>query len=140
MPAVMARMAYARHGVHLLLVHGRDAPRDEEWSAYLADMERWLAHCVGVLITSEGGGPNSGQRRALRDLMARMTVPGAPTAVVSSSLLVRGIVIALSVFDAKIRVFKPDDLDAALAYIRVTSEQRPGLLAAADRLRRGLGE
>jgi hypothetical protein len=132
-------MAHARcSGGFLLLVHGDAPPGDDEWQAYLEDAARWLPTAAGQLVHTDGGGPTSLQRRALERTLAGIANP-VRTAVVSSSRLVRGIVLAIGLFNAKIRVFRPDERDAALAYLRVSAAERAFVLAEVERLRATLG-
>ena len=131
-------MAYARCGDHVLLVHGEHAPSDAEWAAYLDELSRWLATSTGLLIFTDGGGPTSAQRRGLREVAASAGDPSVPTAVVSSNRLVRGIAIAISLFAPTIRVFTPEALVTALAYVGVTAGARDEVLQKIAALRRSL--
>lgn len=131
-------MAYARCGSHVLLVHGEQTPSDAEWAAYLADLARWIGDQAGLLIFTDGGGPTSAQRRALREVVQAADGADTPTAVVSSNRLVRGIVIAISLFAPRIRVFTPEALGAALAHVGVTPDERDEVMAKISALRRGL--
>jgi hypothetical protein len=60
------------------------------------------------------------------------------TAVISTSLLARGIVIALSHFNPHIRAFRPDAIDAAFTHLKVSGAERPVLWAEVTRLREHL--
>lgn len=122
---------------HVLLVHGATSPSDAEWSAYLADLERWLPGVVGVLVDTDGGGLTSDQRRLLNAAAARSGRTSIRTAVLSSSLLGRGIVIALNLFNPKIRVFRPEAVDQALSYVGIALD-RPAVLVEVERLRQRL--
>lgn len=115
---MLRTMAYGRYEQFVILVHGRAPPADEEWQMYLRDLAHWLPELSGQLIHTTGGGPTSSQRRALRDQWPRTGPIDCRTAVVSSELLVRGIVNAINLFTPTIRSFRPEALDAALTYIR----------------------
>jgi hypothetical protein len=130
--------AYARRGGHMLLAHGPNPPGDAEWAEYLRDLARWLPDSVGLLIVTTGGGPTSSQRRALREVAAAVPTATTPTAVVSSSRLVRGIVIAISLFAPSIRVFAPEALADALAYVKVHPADQAEMLAQLEQLQRTL--
>lgn len=127
-----ATMAFSRFGDYIVTAHTAAAPTDEEWARYLHDSAQWLPECVGFLIVTDGGGPTSRQRRELERTLKAVR-HGARFAVVSSSLLGRGIVVAISLFNPTIRAFRPDDLAGALDYLRVPPPLRPQLLAELER-------
>lgn len=128
-------MAYCRCGTsHVVLVHGVEAPSDDEWRAYLQDLERWLPEVVGIVVVTDGGGPTSSQRRAGRELMARNRRNVIRVAVVTDSLLARGIVNALNLFNPGIRSFRPEAIKDAIAHMGAALDG-PAIIAEVDRLR-----
>lgn len=130
-------MAYARCGrAHVALVHSQRNPKDEEWSRYLADLHRWVSVVRGVLVVSEGGGPTSGQRRAMHETF-RLTNT-MMTAVITESLFARGVVLAMNLWNPAIRAFSPVTIERGLDYIKVPTDERPSLLAEVARLRERL--
>lgn len=129
-------LAYSRIDDALaVLVHADLAPDDAEWDAWLADLERWLPELRGLLIVTDHHGPTSGQRRRLGALLARVGPVQARTAVLSSSRLARGIVIAVNLFNPDIRAFSPADVDAAAHHIGAASGAAD-LMTEVERLRR----
>ena len=136
----MARtLAYSRYrGRLVLLAHARVNPSAAEWSAYCRDLRRWRAELDGILVRSDGGGPNALQRGEMTDAIEaeRTTVR---TAVVTVSRVARGIVTALSWINAQIKAFSPLQQDAALSYLGVTDDERAEVLAELERLRALLG-
>jgi len=128
-------MAYARHRDYAVLVHSPRAPSDAEWDAYLGRADEWLLELHGILVVSDGGGPTSSQRRALKKLLAEKARHNASFALISPSLLARGIVLAINLFDPNIRAFRPEDVDQAFNFLRVPTAERQELLALAKRLR-----
>ena len=110
-------MVYRRREAHVVVVHTREPPSDAEWEAYVRDTERWLEEVVGYLIVTEGGGPSAAERRMMRDMQQRREMPTVRTAVVCDSLLTRGIVKALGLFNAKIQAFRPEAVRDALVHI-----------------------
>lgn len=131
-------MACGRVGDHVVLVHSARTPSDAEWDAYLAGGARWLGDSVGLLVVSDGGGPTSTQRRALREVFVSNGGANTCTAVVSKSMVVRSILGAINLFAPGVRGFAPTALDAALTHILATPTQRPALLAEVERLQRTL--
>lgn len=112
-------MAYGRvEDRFLIVVHALAAPTADEWDQYLRDCERWTPQIIGVLIETHGGAPSADQRRAMRDMADRTGPIVYRTAVVSSSLLVRGITGAINLFNRHIRAFRPEALDEAIAHMR----------------------
>ncbi len=116
----------------LILVHTKDAPADDEWKAYCADARKWRAQIRGILVLSEGGGPNSVQRGELEAALDR---PEAKTAVVTLSRVARGIVTALSWFTPKIKAFSTLQIPAALEYLEVAPRSHDSIGAAIKALR-----
>jgi hypothetical protein len=105
----------------LVVVHGVAHPSDDDWQIYLDALRQHLDAIQGQLIVTDGGSPNSAQRRASLDLVAGKTTP--PTAVVTSSVLVRGVVSALSwIMKDRIRAFPQGEFDEACAFIGRSAE------------------
>ena len=133
-------MASALHHNYAVVVHSSRAPSDAEWDAYLGKLGDWLPGLRGGLIVSDGGGPTSSQRRALKKLLVEKTRYNASFALISPSMMARGIVLAINLFTPYIRAFRPEDIDQALTFLQVPTEERPSLLAMAKQLREQLDE
>lgn len=131
---IQRTMAFARRRDYAVLVHSTRAPSDAEWGVYLQALDGWLSEIQGILVVSDGGGPTSAQRRSLKELSEK-TSREAQVAMLSPSMLARGIVLAISLFYPHIRAFRPGDPDQALTFLRVPSKERPALLALAEQLR-----
>jgi len=110
----------------MVAAHAETPPTDEEWNRYV-DEARTAAEAMAssrgswALIMSDGGGPNGAQRKAIA------AVPGIaalPTAVISSSLLTRGMVTATAWLGKEIRAFAPEHIERAYAYLGISPEQR----------------
>ena len=131
-------MVYTRWNHALvILVQGAATPSDAEWQAYVRDVERWLPEIERGLIISDGGGPSSSQRRMMNALLARAGRKSVRCAVVSSSLMARGIVNALNLFNPGIRVFRPEAMLDALAHVGAALDG-PAVLAEVELLRQRL--
>jgi hypothetical protein len=72
-------------------------------------------------VFTDGGAPNSSQRRIVNEILAGR--PPIPAAVVSNSALARGVITALSWFNPKIKAFAPDEVIDAYHYLGFTSSQ-----------------
>jgi hypothetical protein len=104
----------------LLLVHGRDAPGDAEWSAYVESLRLYVerARMPRLLIVTEGGAPSPAQRSAVNK-KAGPRYREAKVAVITASTFARGIVMAMRLVRGNIQAFAPEDLKEALRYLDV---------------------
>jgi hypothetical protein len=117
----MKRMAFKVVDRVLVLAHGFDDPSDDEWFAYVSEIKRQGNELLPQVVLTDGGRPNSVQRKMLTDVLAGR---GMKVAVLSKSTLVRGVVTAISWFNRDIRPFEVHELHEALGYLGVSSSQR----------------
>jgi hypothetical protein len=106
-------------------VHTEQAPSNSEWDGWIELCAKRAPNRLGFLIFTDGGGPSSVQRSKLSRIPELKTIPSA---VVTSSAVARGIVTAVSWLGTKVRAFAPVNLRDALAYLRVPTELRHGIL------------
>ncbi len=125
-----ATMAWSVVNGILVTVHSAAPPRDDEWTRYLRDAG--TTGLTGNLVLTDGGGPNAMQRKQIEELPQIRLLP---TAVVTTSRLVRGIVTAISWMGKNIRAVAPTALDAAFDYMQVKPVARASLLSTIERLR-----
>ena len=85
-------------GRTLVVVHGARHPTDADWMIYLEALRQNVATLEAQLIVTDGGSPTTAQRRASLELAGDQWERLPPTAVVTSSVLARGAVTALSWF------------------------------------------
>jgi hypothetical protein len=98
-----------------VMVHTVTAPSDDEWNQHCKELETVHASLRGVLVFTAGGGPTSKQRERLRS-----SVPSSipPTAIMTDSALVRGIITSINWFvNNPLSAFEPQNLDGALRHI-----------------------
>jgi hypothetical protein len=97
-------------------VHTSQEPSREAWSAHCLEAERRCKEVKGVLVYTDGGGPDSRQREELRRAFAGKS---PITAIVTASASARGIVTGLNWFfrEPRIKAFSPQDLEGALEYL-----------------------
>jgi hypothetical protein len=119
-----------------LVAYGTTGPTDEEWSSYLALVERH-GDQTQQLISTQGGAPTSAQRRQLAVLLGGRTVP---VAILSSSARVRAMTVALSWFNARIKVFAPSALSDALDFLGVPASREALITVELKKLRAELDE
>lgn len=117
-----------------ILVHGKDAPSEEDWNEYCAAVTGWSKDLRGLLVVSEGGGPNSLQRGQVEAALAADRFKGK-TAVVTLSSLARGIVTALSWFTPNIKAFSTIQIPAALDYLGVPKDEHDNVMKELKALR-----
>lgn len=118
----------------VILVHSKDAPGDVEWKDYCADVQKWCQQIRGILVISEGGGPNGVQREALEKALGNETYK-AKTAVVTLSRIARGIVTAISWFSPTIKAFSTLQIPDALKYLEIPDANHPRVMVAIKSLR-----
>lgn len=96
------------------VLHTGAMPTEEEWASYMVTCRRVPMERMRSFIITDGGSPNAKQRQEVNDnLKGRKSI----AAVVSGSAMVRGVVTALTWFNAGIKVFSPEESVAALKYL-----------------------
>lgn len=136
-----ATMQHARVGAVHLVVHSSENPTDEEWSNYLDDMEAFLPRMRGVMVLTHGGGPTATQRAKFKTFWGSQKIdPEVRLAVLTSSVMVRGIVTAVTWFVKNpIQTFAPTSLDEAFTFLGLTGHERTLLRERVDQLQKSLG-
>jgi hypothetical protein len=118
-------MAFKCVGNIIIVVHTKEPPDNDTWNSYL---EATLAagrlygndlSNVRHLVVTEGGGPNSAQRKAVDTASQTMNGKNSPVAVISASPMIRGIVTVFNWFNLNMRVFSPQEADKAFQFIGV---------------------
>src|SRR5262245_14002748 len=79
----------------LVVVHTAQVPTDDAWNAHCALIERVRRELRAVVVYADGGGPSSKQRQEMRRAL-QGAIP--PVAILTNSVLVRGIVTSLNWF------------------------------------------
>jgi hypothetical protein len=112
----------------VLSIQNDYAPTDEEWNEYCANITLVLSdpNAAGVSLT-DGGAPNSAQRDRVRETIGPHT---GPSAVITRSLLARGVVTALSWFRPKTAAFTPERAHEAMQFAGLRADQVPGVCDA----------
>lgn len=100
--------------VIVFVVQNDKNPSDDEWDAYVANVTAHLDTPNGAgLAFTDGGAPNSKQRDHMRETLG---VRSPRSAVISDSVLVRGVVTALSWFNPNTIAFSPARARDAFAF------------------------
>jgi hypothetical protein len=119
--AAMPQMAceYDADRQLFVVLHTANPPSTTEWAGYM-DVFRRLDHRQSKqLIFTDGGSPNAQQRQEVNDVLKGRTTTAA---VISSSMMVRGVVNALVWFNPRVRIFSPGAIGDAFRHLGVTSE------------------
>ena len=114
MPKTLAFRTVDNKG-SVFVVVGPTTPAESEWNL-LVEAHRRERHQRTLVVTA-GGGPTAAQRKAILDVSGGK---GLPAAILTDSVMVRGIVTALSWFVPRVRAYPPDDLQGALAHLDMT--------------------
>lgn len=99
----------------LVMMSTSKTPSDEEWTRHCQDLTRERPHLRGVLVYTAGGGPTSKQREQLR-VAVGASLP--PTAIMTDSAMVRGIITSINWFlNNPLTAFPHRDLEGALRHV-----------------------
>jgi hypothetical protein len=120
---------------YAIIVHDDKTPSASDW-------QRWLEACLetrdqlhGLLVYSQGGGPDAGQRSQLLEIIKDGRVK-YPTAILTPSTLMRAMITALNWFlpsAARAEVFAPTQLERAFDHLRVPEATRAALRSGLGR-------
>jgi hypothetical protein len=112
----MKNMAFKVTGHVLILAHTSINPSDEEWISYVREVRRQGSMLLPQIVFTEGGHPNSVQRKVLVEALAGRSVR---VAVLSDLVSVQGVVTAIGWFNRDIKSFAPANLAAAMHYLDI---------------------
>src|SRR5205823_3860864 len=76
-------------GEIMVVIHTSSPPSDAEWKEYMDGLASCDLLTMRSIVITDGGAPNSAQRKAINDLLQGRQVPGV---VISPSAFVRGVV------------------------------------------------
>jgi len=133
----MRNMVTGCVGDVIVCIHTAQPPSDEEWHEFIVAIKSFKdVSKVRNLVLTEGGAPNSVQRRAVNELLQGK--PGV-SAVVSGSALVRGVVTALNWFNPYVKTFAPSEVEDAYRYLRLAPKDVEALRVQIPKLKAVLG-
>jgi hypothetical protein len=125
-------MAMCRQGRVLLGVHHQHPPTDQEWARWIGLAIESSAGGVRTLVVSGGNaGPNAKQRRALAEALQGVDIRSA---ILTDSLVVRGIVTAIAWLNVALRAFAPDQQLEAADYLGLDEREREWAFTELPRL------
>lgn len=115
----------------LVFLHAYRAPEPSEWAKAMSLIQRQIKvgdfrrlRCIAV---SDGGGPDTVQRGELQALYKAQNHT-IKTAAMSTSLVTRGIVAAVSWFNPHVKAYSPGHFADALAYLDLPRAHQARLL------------
>ncbi len=121
-------VSIARVGKILVVAHSAQPLDAEEWTRYCQVVSRHHAKIAGQLVVAEGPGPDATQRQQAIDEYPK-GIPIPPTAVLTRSALVRGVVTIYNWFSPRsMRAFAPDDISGAARQLNVAPEHMRDLV------------
>lgn len=131
-------MSMAMQRVHrvFLAVHDASAPTDDEWQSWITLCGERRKEPIRVLVESFGGGPSAKQRKELADALSGLDLRSA---ILTNSLITRGIVTAISWLNISLRAFAIDQHQAAAEYLGLSKDQLVDVVAALPALRSACG-
>jgi hypothetical protein len=119
-----------------VVVHGPKSPTNLEWTRYLADLRVLKGTDFRAIVFSHGGSPDGAQRRQLTAAFDNELKH--PVALLTDSILVRGIVGALRWFNPRLRAFDVNDLTAGCSHLDLSADERDRVRAIRSELEREL--
>jgi hypothetical protein len=110
-----AGIAWGYSGSILLVVHAPMVPASADWSEFMAEV-RTHAGIRGVVIFANNSRLTPLQRAEIQSWYEEHKVRGA---LVTDSVMMRGIVTAMNWFGVDMRAFSPDNTDDAMDFVKV---------------------
>lgn len=129
-------MTIWRSGRVYVAIHDTAPPTAAEWADWLALMREPRDAQPRFYVESHGGGPDAKQRRELAEVFDTATMR---VAVLTDSLVVRGILTALAWLGFSQRAFAPSDQRAAFAFLELDADEVRRVLEELPRLRAEMG-
>jgi hypothetical protein len=118
----------------LVCCHSDEAPSDDEWDAIMGAMKSISRpELARILVFTYGGAPNATQRAILSEVLKNMR---SPISILTPSILARGAGTALRWFNPHIRIFDPEEVEAALDHIQAPQGARRELVTVLSALKR----
>jgi hypothetical protein len=136
----MENMASKVVGSVIVSLLARGNPTRAEWDVYLALLEKLAKEAGGSLknyrniVFSDGGMPDSAQRKASVQIIERYQGKDMPVAIVTRDTIARGVVTAAHWFGLNMQAFAPDDADKAFQFLGVSEQLKARVYREVDPL------
>lgn len=127
----MAMVSWCSERLSVVVI-SESPPLDEQWGVWLEGCSAREARDIRTLVEPHGGAPTPKQRKLLADLCQRLDYRAA---VMTDSIVTRGVVTALSWMGVPQRAFSVNRHDEAAAYLEVSPPEMGAMVAELPRLR-----
>jgi hypothetical protein len=125
----------------ILFLHTPRHPSSKEWDDALSLMRRYAVTAdfrrLRVFVVSDGGGPDAAQRGALQEFFKSQR-HSPKCSVITTSVIGRGIIAAVSWFNPHVKAFSPRGFTDAIAHIDLPRAVIPRLLREFSEMEREL--
>jgi hypothetical protein len=120
----------------MICVQGEGTMNSSEWEQYTDELHALYRdrRVRRILVFSDGEGPDARQRKRLHNKGLYAHDDPVETAVITHSMVVRGIVTAISWF-TDIRAFAPQEIDEAFRYLTIPTTEWEATRASVAKLR-----
>jgi hypothetical protein len=113
----MKNMAFASVGRVIIAMHNELPPTNGEWEEYVKILQKVTdLSAIRTMALTDGGAPNSNQRKQLNDILRGRPNLGA---VVTGNGLVRSVVTALTWFNPAVKAFPPERVKEAYVHLQL---------------------
>jgi hypothetical protein len=121
---VASDFAFARYRDAIVMCHPARPVSSASWTAWVQWASTHPYRCL--LVSSHGGGPNSGQRTQLAQASAESGIKPETVALLSDSAVLRGILTAIAWLTSNtVKPFSPGDLAGALQFLGLSEHSIP---------------
>jgi len=115
---VLESIAFASVDDLLVLCHSTVSPSDQEWETWIAREAR--GEHRGILISTEGGAPNSRQRSRVAEKTGKRAGVRPPVALLTDSAIIRSVMTAFAWIlgsEQPMKAFPRTAIDEAVTWI-----------------------
>jgi hypothetical protein len=107
----------------IVMRENMEPPHEFEWNHFLSLLEENSERSdkIKVFVRTPGGGPTPSQANRVRTVLKNKPVL---VAVVSESLVVRFLGSSMALLNRDLRMFSPDETNAAYHHLRLTPRER----------------
>lgn len=141
MKNMIVRQVSAGESDVFVLLHTAHNPTRREWDDAMVLWSRYAVtgdlRRIRALVVSDGGGPDTSMRGELMAFFQTRKV-SPKTAVVTMSIISRGIVAYVSWFNPHVKAFSPRHFPDALTHIDLPHSTQPRLLHELSEMQREL--
>jgi hypothetical protein len=124
-------------GFRMLMLHGARPPSDKQWDDYLFELRNLDVKSLGLLVFTSGGAPGPAQRQGLNQVLRGRYFARA---IVHESVLVRGVVAAVSWFSPGVQAFNSAAWPSAALHARFQAHELKSVASSVRRVHASMSE